>query len=310
VIKKAMNKTYLTYLAAFGIINLVTFNLKCAGQNFIEQFNDLPPTITVRAPVFDVEKKYYIDIDSLHQLIIIQDFRRNPGNKEPHFDQLIYEIPFSELSLGSFRVARDADDKSLINLKIGTVENKTTIIQYFIRDDRVVAIQSQDILELGPWELDEPLEKKLKECIKLLTDKISNKSYNTNLFGLIKSSHKYASDIVTTVGPTDKDKRLSFGYYYAPSLQSPPYYSTTKNSNSSDSKLIKDIKNELKKINSGSTEITPVFVYISASGQIESLHFCNRQTAQENFDLKQLDTFKAGKEGNTDVKCKLLLMIK
>ena len=53
-----MSKTYLTYLTSLGVIILTTFNLECAGQDYVEQFNDLPPTITVRAPVFDVEKKY------------------------------------------------------------------------------------------------------------------------------------------------------------------------------------------------------------------------------------------------------------
>ena len=295
-------------LIIFLSVTQITHSL---GQNFVERFNDLPPTVIVRAPEFDVEKKYSVNIDSANKLLIIQDYRRDPKNKQPHFDQLIYEIPLTDLSLGSFRVAKDVADNSLLNLKIGTSANKTTIIGYFLRNDNVVAIQSQDILELGPWTFSDETEKELKEIVNLISINIPDKSYKTNLFSLTKSLHKYNSEIVQTIGPIDSDKRLSDGYFYALGLDAPPLYSGSKNELASVSKLSKDIRKALKTIESSSQASTPTFVYINVSGQIESIYFFGPEIYKSNdIDLSDFDSFSPGKNGTETVKSKFLIMTK
>lgn len=281
-----------------------------SGQEKIS-FNDLPPTLTYRMPEFDVENKYQVSIDSANQIMIIQDRGRKPDTKQLHFHQLIFEIPLSDLSLGSFRVAKKMDDSTRLRISIGTKKNRPTITSYMVNEDMVATVSAMDVMVLGDWNYSKQLESELKQAVRNFTGTIADQSYETNFYTRGKFySTKYTAENVIFTGPKNPDKSLALGYYFGPSLERPPRYEKTKTNANSDFKLLSDIKKELKRLGISRIEKMPVFININETGQIESLFFPNLSIElNRQFDKRNLASFSPGLNANVAVKCKLLLIV-
>lgn len=299
-----MNKGNVLIITFFFLFHSHLF-----GQKFLDRLNALPPSIVVKAPEFDVDKKFIFNIDSLNKVLIIQDIRRNPETKEFNIDQIIYEIPLNDLSVGSFKAVRNPDDKTMINLKIGTVNNKLSIIQYFLRYDEVVAINILDILQLGSWNYSEQFASDFKEIIPKITENLSDKSYSTNFFQPVKSLYKFYTDRVIAIGLRDSLKEFKDGYYYAASLTNPPCYS--KNITSSNSRLLKNIKTELKRNDIPIKNRHPVFIRINSNGVIESIYLPDLSLADnQKIAINNIDQLNPGNDSGVKVKSKILLILK
>lgn len=298
-----MNKGFILIITSFFLFNSHSF-----GQKFLDRLNALSPSIVVKAPIFDVDQKFIFSIDSLNNVLIIQDIRRNPETKEFSIDQIIYEIPLNDLSAGSFRAAKDPDDKTIFNLKIGTVNNKLSIIQYFLRYHEVVAINILDILQLGSWPYSEQLESDFKEIIPLFTENLNDKSYLTNFFRPVKSLYKYYTNRVIAIGLRDSVKEFKDGYYYASSLTNPPGYS--KNGISPNSRLLKNIKSELKRNDIPIKKRNPVFIRINSNGTVESIYLPDLSLIDnQKIVTKNIDQLIPGNDFGVNVKSKMLLIL-
>jgi len=299
-----MNKGIILAIALFTL-----FSAHLRGQNFLEKLNALPPSIVVRAPEFDIEKKFIFSIDSINKVLIIQELRRSPDTKEFNIDQIVYEISLNDLSAGSFRVSKNPADKTLLKFKIGTINNKLSIIQYFLRYDEVVLIQKQDIIELGPWHYSEQLDSAFRKIIPMIGANLSDKSYSTNLFREPRIVFKYYTDRVVGIHSIDSFKAFKDGYYYAASLKNPPSYS--KKDNSSNERLLRNIKSEIKRIDIPRQERNPVFIRIDSNGELESIYFPDLSMADnKKIELKNFDHFYPGNDSVANVKSKLLLILK
>jgi hypothetical protein len=294
----------------FGFAMVIATSSVCLGQELLDRLNKLPLTVLRRAPEFDVNTKYVFSVDSVHDLLVIQDVRRHPDTRQIHFDQMIYEIPLDDLSAGSFRAAYDPDDKKFYNFTIGTTDNKPTIIQYFLRDDQVVAILSQDILSLGSWNYTGELENELKEIVQLLVSAVPDKSYRTKLMGMANIFHKFNTARATAIGLRDSVKTLNGEYYYGPALKSPPYYGGAQNIDVSNAKLIRDLKKESKALGLVSESPSPVFVYVADDGKITSIYFPNLSTSGvAHPDVTKFRSFTPGSDGAANVKSKFLFVL-
>jgi len=288
---------------------LFLFNAHLFGQRFLDKLNALPPSLVEKAPEFDIDKKFIFSIDSTNKVFIIQDIRRNPETKEFNIDQIINEIPLNDLSAGSFKSVRDQYDKSIINLNIGTVNNKLSIIQYFLRYDEVVAINILDILQLGPWRYSEQLESDFKEIIPMVTESMSDKSYSTNYFRPVRNLYKFNTNRVIAIGIRDSVKAFKDGYYYAAGLTNPPCYS--KDITFSNSRLLKKIKNELKRNDIAIKERNPVFIRINSNGVVESIYLPDLSLSDnKKIAIKNVDQLNPGNESGVNVKSKILLILK
>lgn len=291
------------------LLSGITFTNYRFGQELLNRLNSLPPTTVQRAPEFDVEKKYIFSIDSINNLLFVQDFGRKPDSREEHPIQTIFEIPLSDLNVGSFLVSKGSTNIEL-SLSIGTTNNKTSIIQYWLRNDQIVAIMAHDVLRLGTWIYTDMLELELLKISKQFADMIPNKSGQTKFSGM-KSIYKYASEKAIAIGQKDTVKELNSGYYYVSSLKNPSYYADKKDFESSNIKLLRDLKTELKKVTDISSGPDPVFVNVSNTGTIESIFFLN-QTSNVNrkIDLNSLKTFNPGNDGAQNIRSKILLIIR
>lgn len=298
----------------FLILTLVFlfFNLKSNAQTIVDNLNSLPSTQIEKAPVFDIEKKYFFSLDSINMLLIIQEIHRKPDSKELHFDQMIYEIPLNDLSIGSYRVVKKDNNKSLLKFKIGTVRNKSSIIRYWLRDNNVVLIESLGILTMGAWDYSEKLEKELSNIVKSIISVTPNKSYETNIFikSGIKNYWKYKAESVTMFGGDVINKVLNDGYYYNSSIKNPALYSNTKSLNRSNLKLINEIKQELKKNNIVEFGRTPVLIQVDKVGNIESIFIANLSNDQNKaFDISNFSSFSPGNDGEENLKARIILVI-
>lgn len=300
-----MNKITISVL-----LSGIAFTNYCFGQEFLNRLNRLPPTTVQRAPEFDIEKKYIFSIDSINNLLFVQDFGRKPDSYEEHPIQTIFEIPLADLNKGSFLVSKSSANIEFLSLSIGTTNNKTSIIQYWLRNDQIVAIMAHDFLRLGTWSYTDLLESELIGISKLFMEIIPNKSGLTKFSGM-RTIYKYASEKAIAIGQKDTVKELNSGYYYVCSLKNPSFYAGKKNFESSNIKLTRDLKAELEKVTDKISSSNPVFVNVGNTGKIESIFFLN-QTINENknIDLNNLRTFNPGNDGAQNVKNKILLVIR
>jgi len=299
-----MTKAIILTLTFFSL-----FNAHLIGQNFLDRLNALPPSIVVKAPEFDVDKKFVFSIDSLNKVLIVQELSRKPDTREFNIIQIIYEIPLNDLSAGSFRAAKDPDNQTLFNFKIGTIKNKQSIIQYWLSYDEVILIKTQDLLSIGNWLYSEQLESELRKIIPMIAEKLSDKSYSTNLFHPGKSVVKYHTSSVVGIKKVDSVKPYDDGYYYAASLKNPPSYS--KNNPSSNGKLLRNIKTELKRDGIELQKRNPVFIRVDANGAIESIFFPDLSMAEnKKIELKNFEHLIPGNDSISSVKSKFLLILK
>ena len=298
-----MYKT-LTLIISF----LIFSNIIIYGQSITDQLNKLPPTLVERAPEFDIEKKFDFSFDSINNLLIIQEIHRKPDTKEIHFYQTIYEIPLSDLAIGSFRVAKDPYDDSKLVLKIGTVKDRASIIYYSIGTEEVILIQTQGEINLGSWNYSEDLKNEINNTLKALIELVPNKSYETNIF--VKTGevggYKYLSERVTFPSATVNNKVLNDDYYYSSSLKSPTFYSGTNNEYSSNLKFGKDLKTELIR-NNIQIGKSPVLIHIDENGILKSLFVMNLSNEENRkLDLSKFSNFSPGNDGSGNLKTKYL----
>lgn len=300
----------MNYLRAILLTLALFTGSNSFSQDLLNRLNNLPPTLIHKAPVFDVEKKYIFSVDSVHKLMYIQDYGRKPNSRVAHFNQIIYEIPLADLSAGSFLISRDIDNSDLLKFNIGTSNNRTSIVQYFIANDDVVAVLVQDFITLGKWDYTAQLESELNKIIQLFIERIPDKTKSTKFTG-IKSMHKYSSGRVTAIGLKDTTQELNGGYCFLKSLKNPSFYSGKTSFESSGLKLAKDLKTELNKISDTKKGSGPAFVYINHAGLIESVFFLNLSDGENRkLDLNVLDKFNPGNNGSGNVKSKMLLIVK
>jgi len=280
---------------------LIPVQLRCQSRYNFSQLNHLPQTKLVSAPEFDTHKKYFFGVDSIHHLLIIQDYRFSAGKAKTHFYQWVYEIPLEDLNINSFIARVCPDDTSSIEISIATTANKTSIIDYMFYDNKAAVIRSRDLLTLGPWPKSQELMNEIKENLKIISSGLKDHQNNTNHRKLVTSSFKYKAENTTTIGQFDTDTRLN-NYYFAlnfPELREISF-----------AKLDKEIRQKNTAQPSDMRHPVPVMVYFNQSGECESVFSINKDVPyQKNFDLSTLNIGMPLKYKNENIKVKYVYLL-
>ena len=293
-----------------NIINTIQFALICTtlmGQSSIQMMNALPATEIVKAPVFNVVKKYFAKVDTVQNTLFIYDYRSNPKNKASHFHQLIYEIPFDELSQTSIYIDQIIDDGTKIYLKLNTIGNEATITQYWINENELVCIQVQDELSLGPWESTPDLQTKMKNLIDSINDDFITSKEKVNKYIPSKTIFKYGTDKVTMIGIKDLDGKLYSNYFLAQMTDKPPLYNGTKNFSRTIQKLKREVNKNRNLQHVDRNEKLFYVVNISDNGNIDSV-FCITNTNSTKLEPVTLEKFIPAHKGDEKVKSKIVLI--
>lgn len=295
------NRLFNLFFAAAVLLFLIPCNSKCRAQHVFSPLNHLPQTRLVTAPEFNTHKKYFFGVDSIHHLLIIQDYRFSAGKAKTHFYQWVYEIPLEDLNINSFIAGVCPDDTSSIEISIATTANKTSIIDYMFYNNKAAVIRSRDLLTLGPWPKTTELLNEIREDINKISSEFKAPENNTNHRKIVTSYFKYKAENTTTIGQFDADTRLNM-YYFALSFPELREISFAK--------LDKEIRQKYKAYPSEIRHPIPVMVYFDESAECESVFSMNENFLFQND--KYLSNLKLGtplKYENENIKVKYVYLL-
>lgn len=252
---------------------LININL-LISQNF-QIFNNFPPTIEVKAPVFNTLKKYYFKVDPKRNNLIIQDLRISK-NGEIHFYQWLYEIPLTQLNKTSFKISKDYINENELQLVISSKNN--SIIRYLFQDGKVITISGVNGIILGNWSYSKDLDNLLKKDIETVSINLPKVASDLNNLKTIPEKFKYIGNNVQAINAKmDKDLTIGNGYYLG----------QISNINFN---TINKIKNALKSQNINYSFPLPIIIYADKNGIIESIFIDNKP--YEKYCQIDLSNFK------------------
>ena len=235
------------------------------SQDMLQNLNNLPTTIEVRAPEFNTEIKYFFKIDTSKNNLIIQDIRKSKEGKI-HYYQWLYEIPINQLGPESFKASRDSDNE--IKLTVETTKNANTIMFYMFQDKKVSSIMAVNGIQLGKWAYSDSLFNKINNAVKSISDCLTKTGSSSNESKQTSGKFKYIAKNVTSVNATmDDDLSIGNGYYFEQIIN--------ENNMNLCNKVVKRIKSNLKKQNIDYQNPLPVIIYTSKEGDIESIFIVN-----------------------------------
>ncbi len=249
------------------LIAILGFHFPTVSQDF-SVLNNLPPTLEVDATEFNTVKKYYFQVDSLQNRLIIQDVRSSK-NGLIHYYQWLYEIPLSSLSSASFRVAKNHFNQA--RLEITTPDNAITTYKFI--DSKVSNINTSSRIVLGDWSNDTPVESELTSMIALISENFSTgNSEVVDLTRLKKPRPSLFRSIEKSTSKTYRDLSATDSFI-----------SFSKN------KTFKPIIKEIKKLmkSKKSRLPIPVFVYTDDDGAFESIYIHHNLTDAESLNLSK-----------------------
>ena len=278
------------------------------GQTSIEKISSLPPTDVIRAPEFDVEKKYTAQIDTVQNLLFIYDYRRHPTRGEEHFDHLLYEIPLEQMGLGSITLESSTPKRDISRIKFVVTGEEASIVQYWIRYGEVVCIQMQKELALGPWTTDESIKATLESTLETMRSEFISSGNEVNKYQMPKIIYKYGTDKVTMIGLKDLDGLLYNDYYYESALDTTTLYNSERNPTASRKALIKDIKDLITTSKNATRNKTVILMHIDSVGSLESIALILPKTFDDQLNTASLRKFKPGIKNGNAVKSKILLI--
>ena len=272
---------------------LININL-LIGQDF-QILNNLPPTIEVKAPVFNTLKRYYFKVDSVKNNLIIQDLRISKNGKI-HFYQWLYEIPLSELNNNSFKISKDFINETRLQLVISSKNN--SIINYMFQDGKVVTISGVNQIILGNWSFSKDLANLLKNDIETVSNNLPKAASDLNKSKKFSEKFKYIGNNVQAINAkVDKDLRIGNGYYLG----------QISNINFN---IVKKIKKALKTQNINYSFPLPIIIYADENGIIESIFIDNKP--YEKYCQIDLSNFKPLKPlifENNNVSAKYIFLL-
>lgn len=278
------------------------------SQEALSKFNNLPSTNTVRAPEFDVVRKYSMSFDKNMNLLLIKEFNFGSETNLPHSIQRMYEIPTVSLSLSSFMVEID-EASNEINIRILLNNTQPQLHEYWMHNTEVVSILNRSNLYLGPWKYSKELEKSLSEIVNQIGEYYAKAStIESSLQGTKKSVYKYGSERATLIGEKDLDGKLNGEYYFPYSITDPPQFQNYKNLTLAEKAIKKSIVKQMG-TRSGELSGIPIFIYLDQNGKVESI-FIGSDILSEFNEIINLDEFQnGGKNEAEEVKCKFIILI-
>lgn len=294
-----MRTIFLTYLLLLSPTLLL-------GQGLLYNSNSIPPTKLIKAPGAHITKNYKIHHDNSKDILLIKEESRHSETKELHSIQMMFEIPTEYLSSSGFIVEKDEYSNELrIMIELNEVSQ---IHAYWIDDNEVISILLQSKCSLGPWTYSEESQKNLQVIAKSLGDKYGKTEEKVGSNKVVYPIYKFGSDRAMMVGNKDLDGKLYNDYYYAHSLTNPPPYGNVKTIGAIERKMRNSIKKQLDKTDQALIG-TPVFIYVSPSGEIESI-FLGIAKGDALGKSITLDGFKdGGKINRSPVSSKFVLIL-
>lgn len=282
----------------------IAFSVRVNGQGSITLFNALPPTEITAAPRFDVKKKYYAKVDTFQNLIMIYDYRSSPNKRVKHFNQMVYQVPLSQLSTNSIFIDEIfEDDHKKCYLKFKTIGQDTDIFHYWISQQEVVCIQAMDVLSIGPWTSTPEMNSILQGVIDSLnTDYISSHE-KVDKYKMAKIVYKYGSDRVTMIGRKDLDGKLYNDFHFVRALDKIPLYGKHKKYDEVYNSLLHLMVRKNRKVLSKLDVALAVFIYLNERGDVESIFQLSNgpEIVLDFIDSKFLPGVKNGKEVKTTI---------
>lgn len=284
------------FILILTVLLLLHFN-DIKGQNLFQKLNELPPTIEVRAPQFNTEKKYFFKIDRATNNLIIQDIRKSKDGKVHHY-QFLYEIPLNKLNSESFHM--DNFDNE-ISLGIRLAPNESAILSYMFEDSKVSSIRSANGIPLGNWTYSESLNNEISQIVKSISEALPKPDSSLKATKRVSGKFKYMADNVTHVNAEmDDDLSIGKGHYFEQMIN--------PNGTHLYPKLVKTIKSTLKDQDIEYQNPLPVIVYANQEGIIESIFIANAPANKYcTIDLTKFEPIQIGKEKNRPTKYLFLL---
>lgn len=283
---KKITFVLITFLALHGNI--------LVAQNSNLNLNDLPPTLEVKAPEFDTEKKYIFKIDLFQNNLVIQDLRKSKDGKV-HFYQWIYEIPLNQLNSESIQISKDTYNNNEISITI-KVDTSCSIMQYMFQDGKVSSIMTSGNLFLGNWAYSDSLYEGFVKRISTISASLPKQvSLSKKEYSLPQKFKYIAKNVTVFDANMDNDLSIGNGYYFE---QIPEKLNSI---------IIKNIKSTLKQQNINYKYPLPVIVYTNREGLIESVFI----GSQPYDTYTQIDLKKLNSERNDlfDTPIKYLLLV-
>lgn len=255
-----MKKKFSVILLTFIIIG------KAEAQKDLNFMKELPPPMEVKAPVFNTISEYNLTIDSLRQVIYIQDIRKSE-NGRPHFYQWLYELPIDDLK---FEIEKP--DENEINITISSLNNKEGFISYWFQDKKISSVLIQKKIVLGKWKLSEDNLNKIENCVQKLTQRFSNiKSSKIILDESKEGSFKYiANNIETRNAKIDENRRI--GDYLLESF-------FIDNNKPKSSKIVHRVEKKIKENNINTQVPIPVIIYSDGNGNYENIEILSTNSS-------------------------------
>jgi len=255
----------------FALTFITNFNLLFA-QDF-QILNNLPPTIEVRAPEFNISKIYYFKVDTLNNNLIIQDLRSSKQG-DIHFYQWLYEIPLNTLNKESFKVSKGFDNE--LQLEISSKNN--LILSYMFQNGKVVSINGINKIVLGDWNYSTTFSSLLEENVKTVSSNLPINSSNAEKLEKFSQKFKFIGENVQAINAKiDTDLTIGNGYYLG---------------QMEDVKFNRNkLKNALKEKNISYSTPLPIIIYADKNGNIESI-FVHAKPYEKDVQI-DLSNFKA-----------------